>query len=142
MLSQTLCRYCNILTQCIRDMCWMQILVMLLENPTDDSVEIAIAFVKAVGAALDDAARAAFHEVFVRFRAILQEGRVSKKTQYQVEGLMAVRKAGFESQGLMAVKPELDLVEADDQLEHDVRPLRVCCDFGSPHVLFHSLRWC
>jgi hypothetical protein len=52
----------------------------------------------------------------------LQEGKVTKKTQYQVEGLMAVRKAGFESQGLVAVKPELDLVEEDDQIEHEV-----CC---------------
>jgi pre-mRNA-splicing factor CWC22 len=50
----------------------MQVLVMLLDAPTDDSVEIAISFVKAVGASLDDAGRAAMHEVFVRFRAILQ----------------------------------------------------------------------
>ena len=64
--------------------CAPQILVMLLDQPTDDSVEIAIAFVKAVGATLEDAGRAAMHEVFVRFRAILQEGKVSKKTQYQV----------------------------------------------------------
>lgn len=53
---------------------------------------------------------------------------MTKKTQYQVEGLMAVRKAGFESQGLVAVKPELDLVEDDDQIEHEVcAVLCACC---------------
>ena len=45
----------------------------------------------------------------------------SAQAGVQVEGLMGVRKAGFESQGLVAVKAELDLVEADDQIEHEVR---------------------
>jgi pre-mRNA-splicing factor CWC22 len=99
----------------------VQILLLLLNTPTDDSVEMAIGFVKAVGAALDEAGRRTMHEVFVSFRAILQEGQVSKKTQYQVEGLMAIRKAGFESQGLVAVPQELDLVEEEDQIEHVVR---------------------
>jgi pre-mRNA-splicing factor CWC22 len=107
----------------------LEILMLLLESPTGDSVELAIVFVKEVGAALEDAARAAMHEVFARFRAILQEGTVAKKTQYQVEGLMALRKAGFEKQGLVAVKPELDLVEEEDQIEHEVhRCLSGLCD--------------
>ena len=99
----------------------MQILYLLLNAPTDDSVEIAIAFVRAVGASLEELGRRVTHDVFIGFRAILQEGRVSKKTQYQVEGLLAQRKAGFESQGLVAVRPELDLVEEADQIEHMVR---------------------
>jgi pre-mRNA-splicing factor CWC22 len=99
----------------------LELLMMLLDKPTDDSVELAAAFVREVGATLEDTARAALHEVFVRFRAILQEGDVSKKTQFVVEGVMAVRKAGFEAQGHIAVPPELDLVEEEDQVEHEVR---------------------
>lgn len=101
----------------------VQLLLLLLENPTDDTVELAIAFIKQVGAALEEESRAAMHEVFVRFRAILQEGNVTKKTQYLVEGIMGVRRAGFEAQGFVAVKPELDLVPEDEQRTHQV----LCC---------------
>jgi pre-mRNA-splicing factor CWC22 len=98
------------------------VLVLLLKTPSDDSVEVAIAFVKEVGATLEDGSKSALHHVMERFRSILHEGTgVSKRTQYQIEGMFAVRKAGFEAQGFVAVKPELDLVEEDDQIEHDVR---------------------
>ena len=97
-------------------------LFLLLEVPTDDSVEVAIAFVKEVGAALEDRCKAALMAIMDRFRAILQEGDVAKRTQYTIEGMFAVRKAGFEAQGFVAVKPELDLVEEDDQITHEARP--------------------
>ena len=104
----------------------MQIILLLLDQPTNDSTEIAISFTKAIGATLEEHRTVAFH-VFGRFRDILQQGGVSKKTQYQVEGLMAVRKAGFEKQGLVAVRPELDLLESNDQIEHDVRAPALSC---------------
>lgn len=50
--------------------------------------------------------------VFERFRAVLHEGEIEKRVQFVVEGLFAVRKAGFEKSGFPAVKPELDLVDA------------------------------
>ena len=108
-------------------------LFLLLETPTDDSVEVALAFVKEVGASLDDKCKAALMAIMDRFRAILQEGSVQKRTQYMIEGMFAIRKAGFESQGFIAVKPELDLVEEDDQITHEVRCVlmlrRICLLF-------------
>ncbi len=50
--------------------------------------------------------------VFERFRAILHDGQIDKRIQFVIEGLIAVRRAGFEASGHPAVKPELDLVEA------------------------------
>ena len=34
--------------------------------------------------------------------------------QFIIEGLFAIRKAGFEASGFKAIKPELDLVEAGE----------------------------
>ena len=50
--------------------------------------------------------------VFERFRAVLHEGEIDKRVQFIIEGLFAIRKAGFEASGFVAIKPELDLVEA------------------------------
>ena len=50
--------------------------------------------------------------VFERFRAVLHEGEIDKRVQFIIEGLFAIRKAGFDGSGFKAIKPELDLVEA------------------------------
>jgi len=41
-----------------------------------------------------DVAPAGLHSVFERFRAILHEGAIDKRTQYIIEGLFAIRKVG------------------------------------------------
>ena len=56
--------------------------------------------------------------VFGRFRAILHEGQIDRKVQYVIETLFAVRKGGFQDHP--AVLPELDLVESDDQIPHEI----------------------
>jgi hypothetical protein len=53
-----------------------------------------------------------FCSVFERFRAVLHEGEIDKRVQFIIEGLFAIRKAGFEASGFKAVKTELDLLEA------------------------------
>lgn len=40
--------------------------------------------------------------------------------QFIIEGMFALRKAGFEKSGFPALKPELDLVEAEDQITHEL----------------------
>lgn len=70
----------------------LEILILLLENPSDDSVEMAVEFCKEVGAFLQDVAPAGLHSVFERFRAILHEGAIDRRCQYMIEGLFAVRK--------------------------------------------------
>lgn len=96
----------------------LEVLTVLLENPTDDSVEVSVGFVKECGAILQDLAPQGLHGIFERFRGILHEGEIDKRVQFMIEGLFAIRKSGF--QGHPAVVPELDLVDQEDQFTHEI----------------------
>ncbi|XP_050213902.1 uncharacterized protein LOC126665219 [Mercurialis annua] len=96
----------------------LELLAVLLENPTDDSVEVAVGFVTECGSLLQDVSPKGLDGGFERFRGILHEGEIDKRVQFLIEGLFAVRKAKF--QGYPAVRPELDLVEQEDQLTHEI----------------------
>ncbi|KAI9092411.1 MIF4G-domain-containing protein [Phlyctochytrium arcticum] len=98
----------------------LQLLTLLTERPTDDSVEVAVGLMRECGAYLSDprvSLRAA-NGVFDRFRAILHEGTIDKRTQYMVEVLFQVRKEKFKDNP--PYPEELDLVDEDDQLTHMV----------------------
>eukprot|EP01032_Pedospumella_encystans_P021589 gene21589-24480_t len=70
----------------------LHLLTVLLEEPTDDSVEIAVGFVKEVGQLLEELSPQGLHYVFERFRGILHEGDIDKRVQYTIEGLFAIKK--------------------------------------------------
>lgn len=59
-----------------------------------------------------------FAAIFERFRGILHEGEIDKRVQYTIENLFAVRKNNFSS--FPAVPEELDLVEENDQITHEL----------------------
>lgn len=91
-------------------------LVLLLEHPTSDSVEIAVGLMREVGAFLAEAAPKANNGVFESFRAILHESGVEKRVQYMIEVLFQVRREKFKDNPII---PEgLDLVEEDDLITH------------------------
>ncbi|KAK7333683.1 hypothetical protein VNO80_30460 [Phaseolus coccineus] len=96
----------------------LELLTVLLEKPSDDSVEVAVGFVRECGSILQDLSPKGLHGIFERFRGILHEGEIDKRVQFLIEGLFAIRKAKF--QGYPAVRPELDLVELEDQITHEV----------------------
>ncbi|WFD32909.1 pre-mRNA-splicing factor cwc22 [Malassezia sp. CBS 17886] len=96
----------------------LEVLVLLLEHPTDDSVELAVAFMREVGAFLAEEAPKACNSVFDRFRAVLYEGEISVRVQYMVEVLAQTRKDKFKDNPPVA--EELDLVEEDDQITHQL----------------------
>ncbi|TKY87880.1 hypothetical protein EX895_003461 [Sporisorium graminicola] len=96
----------------------LEILVLLLEKPTDDSVEIAVGFMREVGAFLAEEAPKANNSVFDRFRAVLYEGEISKRVQYMIEVLSQVRREGFKDNP--RIPEALDLVEEDDQITHRI----------------------
>ncbi|XP_062017081.1 uncharacterized protein LOC133733470 isoform X2 [Rosa rugosa] len=96
----------------------LELLTVLLENPIDDGVEVAVGFVTECGSILQDLSPKGLQGIFERFRGILHEGKIDKRVQWMIEGLFALRKARF--QGHPAVRPELDLVEQEDQLTHDI----------------------
>ncbi|KAJ0388995.1 hypothetical protein ATCC90586_011873 [Pythium insidiosum] len=85
--------------------------MMLLTNPTDDSVEVAVNFTKECGQILTELCPEGLRAVFdERFRVILHEGEIDKRVQYTIEGLFAIRKGGFAD--YPAVHEQLDLVES------------------------------
>ena len=70
----------------------LQIFVLLLEWPTDDSVEIAMGFMREVGVFLSKNSPKANAYVYEHFRLVLNEGSISQRVQFMVEVLMQVRK--------------------------------------------------
>ena len=96
----------------------LQILVLLLERPTDDSVEIAVSFTREVGAFLAESSPKANNGIFERFRAILHESGIDKRVQYMVEVLFQVRKDKYKDNP--TVPEGLDLVEEEDAITHKI----------------------
>ncbi|KAL5511996.1 CWC22 [Sanghuangporus vaninii] len=96
----------------------LQILVLLLERPTDDSIEIAVGFMREVGAYLAENSPKANASVYERFRAVLNEGSISQRVQYMIEVLMQVRKDKYKDNPII---PEgLDLVLEEEQITHQI----------------------
>eukprot|EP01116_Phalansterium_solitarium_P008837 TRINITY_DN22803_c0_g1_i1.p1 TRINITY_DN22803_c0_g1~~TRINITY_DN22803_c0_g1_i1.p1 ORF type:complete len:774 (+),score=201.26 TRINITY_DN22803_c0_g1_i1:78-2399(+) len=95
----------------------LQIASLLLEKPTEDSVEVAVSFLTECGALLSELSPQGFNGIFESFRNILSEGTIDKRVQYTIEGLFAVRKTGFKEH--QAVIDALDLVELEDQITHE-----------------------
>ena len=73
----------------------LEILFLLLQNATDDSVEVAVAFLQEVGQKLGDLSPKAVIGVFERLRTVLHESEIDKRTQYMIEVMFQVRKDGF-----------------------------------------------
>jgi pre-mRNA-splicing factor CWC22 len=104
--------------QVVHELIALELLTVLLSSPTNDSVEVAIEFVKECGYTLNELTPQGLHGIFERFRGILHEGEIDKRVQFMIEGLFAARKAGFE--GKKGVPEELDLVEEEDQIVHEL----------------------
>ena len=104
--------------QVVHELLALELLTVLLSTPTNDSVEVAIEFVKECGYTLHELTPQGLHGIFERFRGILHEGDIDKRVQFMIEGLFAVRKAGFE--GKKGVPQELDLVDEEDQIVHEL----------------------
>lgn len=96
----------------------LEILVLLLEKPSDDSIEIAVGFMREVGAFLSEESPKATNSIFDRFRAVLYEGSITKRVQYMIEVLTTVRRDKFKDNP--RIPEELDLVEEDDQITHKI----------------------
>jgi pre-mRNA-splicing factor CWC22 len=100
------------------DIVALEMLVLLLNNPTDDSVELAVGFTREVGAFLAEHSPKAANIAFERFRAVLHEGTIDKRVQYMIEVLFQLRKDKYKDHPII---PEgLDLVQEDDQITHQI----------------------
>ncbi|KAI9891789.1 MAG: pre-mRNA-splicing factor cwc22 [Vezdaea aestivalis] len=115
-LSSTtfIAQLCN--QQVVDEMLAAEMLLFLLEKPTDDSVEIAVGLTREVGHHLEEVSPQVSTIVFDQFRTILHEADIDKRVQYMIEVLFQVRKDGYKDNP--AMKEDLDLVEEEDQITH------------------------
>ena len=104
--------------QVIHELIVLQILSLFLTKPTEDSIELASEFMQACGQVLQEVNPAGTNAIFERFRTILHEGKISKRVQYVIEKLFQVRKDKFN--GFVGVITELDLVEENDKITHNI----------------------
>ncbi|KAK8124819.1 uncharacterized protein PG998_000578 [Apiospora kogelbergensis] len=102
--------------QVVHEMLAAQMLLLLLQKPTDDSVEIAVGLLKEVGAHLEDMNPAIANAVYEQARNILHTAEIETRTQYMVEVLFEVRKNKYKDNP--AVKEELDLLNEEDMITH------------------------
>ncbi|XP_055004795.1 pre-mRNA-splicing factor CWC22 homolog isoform X3 [Boleophthalmus pectinirostris] len=108
----------------------LEMLTLLLERPTDDSVEVAIAFLKECGLKLTEVSPRGINAIFERLRNVLHESAIDKRVQYMIEVMFAIRKDGFKDHPVI---PEgLDLVDEEDQFTH-MMPLED--DYNTEDVL-------
>lgn len=96
-----------------------QILLLLLNKPTDDSVEIAVGLTREVGQHIEEMNAPVALAVFDQFRNILHEQDIDKRVQYMIEVLFQVRKDRYKDNP--AIREDLDLVEEEDQITHNTK---------------------
>lgn len=97
----------------------LQILTLLLENPTNHSVEVGIGLLKECGKKLSIESPKSLHALFESLRNILNEQNEmvdDKRIQYMIEVMFAIRKDDFKDYPV--VLKELDLVEESEQYTH------------------------
>lgn len=94
----------------------LEILTLLVQTPTDDSVEVAIAFLKECGMKLQEVSAKGVNAIFEMLKNTLHEGKLDKRVQYMIEVVFQVRKDGFKDH--IAVQDSLELVVEDDQYTH------------------------
>ncbi|KAH9279298.1 Pre-mRNA-splicing factor CWC22 -like protein [Echinococcus granulosus] len=94
----------------------LELLTLLLEQTTDDSVEVSVALLKECGAFLSRAAPKGLAGIFDHLRRILNESQCDKRIAYMIEVLFQIRRDGWRDHP--TVLPELDLIEEDDQITH------------------------
>ncbi|KAJ5086124.1 hypothetical protein N7532_010895 [Penicillium argentinense] len=104
--------------QVVHEVLAAQILLLLLNKPTDDSVEIAVGLTREVGQHLEEMNAPIAHAVFDQFRSILHEAGIDKRVQYMIEVLFQVRKDRYKDNP--SIKDELDLVPEEDQITHQL----------------------
>ncbi|XP_067952222.1 pre-mRNA-splicing factor CWC22 homolog [Watersipora subatra] len=96
----------------------LELLTLLLEKASDDSVEIAVGFLKEVGMKLTDVSPRGINAIFDRMRNVLHEAKVELRVQYMIEVMFQVRKDKFKDHA--SVIEQLELVDEEEQFTHSI----------------------
>lgn len=89
-----------------------------MEKDDDESTLAACALMTECGSILQELNSQGANLVFDQLRGKLQEGTVSKRCQYVIEGLMKVRKDRFRNHP--SIITELSLVAVEDRVTHQL----------------------
>lgn len=102
----------------IHEVLVLEILLLLLDKPTNDSVSLAIDILKACGATLSELAPSLLSDAFGVLRDVYQSGKVDARAGALIEQLMSIRKRDWD--GYEAIPSGLDLVEDEDKVTHEL----------------------
>uniref|UniRef100_A0A2H8TTB6 Striatin-3 n=1 Tax=Melanaphis sacchari TaxID=742174 RepID=A0A2H8TTB6_9HEMI len=94
----------------------LELLTLFVETPTEDSIEVAVAFLKECGQKMSQVSKKGMNAIFDMLRNILHDGQLDKRVQYMIEVMFQIRKDGFKDHP--AVIEQLDLVPEEDQFTH------------------------
>ena len=121
----------------VHELLALELLTVLLEDPTSDSVEVAVGFLKECGQKLTDLSPRGIigkknndkvlkysrlslslssSGVFESLKAILRDASVDVRVQYMIEVMFAIRKDKFSD--YPSIVEGLDLINEDDQMTH------------------------
>ncbi|KAK6162739.1 hypothetical protein DH2020_002580 [Rehmannia glutinosa] len=96
----------------------LDVLLLLLGDPSSDNIEVAVSFCKECGSSLLDYAPHKLHEIFKEFRGLLEKGELEKHVKVSIVKLFAIKRSKFKR--YPSILDELDLVEVGDQVTHEV----------------------
>ncbi|CAF1390144.1 unnamed protein product [Rotaria sordida] len=96
----------------------LEMLVSLLRNPSDDSVELAIELIKECGQKLSQGYPRILDSFFSTLKNLLHESSLDKRTLNMIEVLFAIRIDQFKANP--PIPSGLDLVDEDDQYKHTI----------------------
>ncbi|KAG8391405.1 hypothetical protein BUALT_Bualt01G0184200 [Buddleja alternifolia] len=102
----------------VYDVLAVNILLLLLGNPESDNVYVAVKFCLQCGSSLLEFSPLIFKEVFKEFNRVLRKGAVEKRVQVLILKLFVVKRSEFKA--YPGIIDELDLVEVEDQVTHEV----------------------
>lgn len=94
----------------------LEILTLLLDKATDDSVEVAVGLLKHCGCKLQAVAPICCIGIYDTLKTILSEGSIDLRVRYMVEVMFAIRKDGYKD--YPAILEDLDLVPEDSYHVH------------------------
>jgi len=118
------------------DLLAFEILSLLLNNPTDDSVEVGKEFMLHVGAKLTELNKKLVESIRRKFLDIVQKGEnIDVRVQYAIETLLAQFKKQFIDHP--AIPEELNLIDDDDLIIHEHLTLNEKHDSEKTLNIFH-----
>ncbi|OII73724.1 NIC and MI domain-containing nucampholin-like protein [Cryptosporidium ubiquitum] len=100
----------------VHELTALQICLFLIEKLTDDSIEVCIDFILECGEFLLENSPQGLNTVMNKFRRILQEGKLRKRTNFLIERVLNERRINFKN--YPANKPENELFDTNDQITH------------------------